>query len=104
MLRAVPPSGPRTPRGDVAMTDQHSVAGAIGSAFRIPTFKLFLIGMLIVVLMIPMTLVGGLVGEREIRAEGVRREVAGLWGDSQLLIGPVLVVPYSLLRVTTVGD
>ena len=51
-----------------------------------------------------MALVGGLIGEREIRADSVRREVAGLWGDSQLLIGPVLFVPYSVLRVTTVGD
>src|SRR5882672_8515815 len=86
------------------MTDPTPLSGAIGSAIRNPAFKLVLIAILIVVLMVPMTLVGGLIGERESRAEGVRAEVAGLWGSSQLIIGPALVVPYSVLRVTTVGD
>jgi inner membrane protein len=71
---------------------------------RIPIFKLFLIAILIPALMVPMAFVSGLIGERESRAEGVRMEVASLWGGSQLIAGPILVVPYSVLRVTTVAD
>jgi inner membrane protein len=78
--------------------------GIIGRAIRVPLFKLFLIAVLIVALMVPMTMVSGLIGERESRAMGVRSEVASLWGSSQLITGPLLVVPYSVLRVTTVGD
>jgi inner membrane protein len=80
------------------------IPGVIGSVIRIPIFKLALIGMLILLLLVPLSLVSGLIGERESRAESVRAEVAGLWGSSQLIIGPVLVVPYSVLRVTTVAD
>ena len=50
--------------------------GIIGRAIRVPLFKLFLIAVLIVALIVPMTMVSGLIGERESRAMGVRSEVA----------------------------
>jgi inner membrane protein len=86
------------------MTDQPSLPASLGNAIHIPAFKLALIGALILILLVPMGFVGGLIGERESRASAVSREVSGLWGGPQLLIGPVLIVPYSILRVTTVGE
>jgi len=73
--------------------------GSIGGpGFKIgPAFKLCLVAGLILVLLVPLLLVSQLIAEREQRADSVRHEVAGLWGEQQLINGPVLVVPYSYL-------
>jgi inner membrane protein len=73
-------------------------------SLRTPGFKLFLIGALILVLFIPLILVSDLVAERESRAASVRAEVASLWGGEQLITGPVLIVPYTVVYVSTQGD
>src|SRR5262249_42496357 len=59
---------------------------------------------LIVLLLIPLFLVGGLISDREGRAQGVRREVGQLWGPEQHLLGPFLIVPYSVRLETTQGE
>jgi inner membrane protein len=100
-------NGPENPPGVSENAPREApgdVPSVIGSVIRIPLFKLTLIGLLILILLVPLSFVGGLIGERESRAESVRSEVASLWGSSQLIIGPVLVVPYSVLRVTIVAD
>ena len=81
-----------------------SISTAIGRLLGSPAFKFFLICGLILTLTIPLLLVWGLVGEREQRAEGVRQEVAHEWGRSQFINGPLLVVPYTVKRVTGEGD
>lgn len=58
------------------------------------SFKLLAIGGLIVILLIPLAMVGGLIDERERRQARVVEEIAGVWGRSQTLGGPVLTVPY----------
>jgi inner membrane protein len=57
-------------------------------------FKMIAVGGLVILLLIPLAMVGGLVGERRQRRAGVIQEVAESWGKSQTLGGPVLVVPY----------
>jgi inner membrane protein len=69
-----------------------------------PAFKLALIAGLIVVLLVPLSVVSNLIAERETRADGVRQEVASLWGGQQLINGPALVVPYTVIKVTMQGD
>ena len=69
-----------------------------------PAFKLAMVAGLIFVLMVPLLLVSQLIAERESRADSVRLEIAGLWGHSQLINGPVVVVPYTVTRVTMQGD
>jgi inner membrane protein len=59
-------------------------------------FKMIAVGGLAVLLLIPLGMVGALVGEREQRRAGVIREVAATWGKSQVLGGPVLTVPYQV--------
>ena len=87
-----------------AMTERRPFSESLRNITHTPTFKLALIGALILILLVPMAFVAGLIGERENRAAGVSREVSRIWGGQQLLIGPVLFVPYSVLRVTTVSD
>ena len=62
------------------------------------TLKLFTIGILILFLLIPVSMVTSLIFEREnIRDEAVR-EVSSKWGMSQTLAGPVISVPYESVR------
>ena len=81
-----------------------SISAAIGRLLGSPAFKFFLICGLILMLTIPLLLVWGLVSDREQRAEGVRQDVAREWGRSQFINGPLLIVPYTVKRVTGEGD
>jgi inner membrane protein len=81
-----------------------SIAGALRRFLGSPGFKFFLICGLVLLLLIPLLLVWALIEEREQRAEGVRQEVAREWGAAQFINGPVLIVPYTVLRVTGTGD
>jgi inner membrane protein len=58
------------------------------------TVKLFSIGFLVLILLIPSTWITSLIEEREGRAEGVMQEVYQKWSGSQTLSGPILVIPY----------
>ena len=69
-----------------------------------PGFKFFLILLLILLLTIPMLLVYALIWDRESRAQGVRREVSQVWGPEQRLLGPFLIVPYTVRLETVQGD
>jgi len=77
---------------------------AVRRVLRSPAFKFLLVLFLIVLLLIPLFLVGGLISDREGRAQGVRHEVGQLWGPEQHLLGPFLIVPYSVRLETTQGD
>ena len=76
----------------------------MGDIFNAHGFKVFLIGILTIIFLIPTLLVRHLIEEREARAESVRGEIAGLWGGSQFINGPVLIVPYVIARTVTVGE
>jgi inner membrane protein len=57
-------------------------------------FKIFFIGILILVLLIPLVMVESLIHERQKRRDDAFHEVSDKWGRSQVLNGPVLVIPY----------
>ena len=57
-------------------------------------FKLGLIGFLTLILLIPSFLVQDLITERQNRKQEVIREISDKWSGSQLVQGPVLVLPY----------
>ena len=61
---------------------------------RSPGLKLFLVAFLVVILLLPLSLVQDLIGERWSRADAVRDQVGRQWGQEQVITGPVLVVPY----------
>lgn len=59
------------------------------------TLRLAGVGLLALLLLIPILRIGELVKERQGRAEGAVAEIASKWGNSQSIIGPALVVPYT---------
>jgi inner membrane protein len=80
------------------------LAAALGRMIKSPAFKFFLICFLILLLLIPMFMVAGLVTEREGRARSVRAEIAQVWGRPQQIVGPFLVVPYTVKVEQREGD
>jgi inner membrane protein len=62
------------------------------------TVKLAFIGLLILVLLIPSVLIGDLVNERAARQEQTIGEVSDQYSGSQLVQGPVLLIPYKTLE------
>lgn len=65
------------------------------------TIKLFSIGFLVLILLIPSSWVANLMEERESRASNVIDEVAEKWSDAQTLSGPILVIPYKIFDTFT---
>ncbi|KIM13237.1 MAG: hypothetical protein KU38_00840 [Sulfurovum sp. FS08-3] len=59
------------------------------------TFKLSIIGFLIVLLLIPLGMVDSLISERGYNKNRVAQEIYSTWGDSQTLQGPILTIPYN---------
>jgi inner membrane protein len=55
--------------------------------------KLAALGALVLGLLVPQHLVGGLIAERENRQHEVRSEIGRAWGQPQTVLGPILVVP-----------
>jgi inner membrane protein len=59
-----------------------------------PILRLLVMGVLLVALQAPLTMMCGVVSERTSRRNQVANEVANNWGDAQLVGGPVLTIPY----------
>lgn len=57
-------------------------------------FKALFIGILTLLLLIPMSFISGLVGDRERRQNDAYKEISGKWASAQTVTGPVLLVPY----------
>jgi len=58
------------------------------------TFKLMIIGLMILIMLIPVTRVSKLISEREQTQQEVISEIGSKWGYGQTLAGPVLSIPY----------
>jgi len=57
--------------------------------------RLALLAVLALLLQIPVSMIGGLVDERQQRSDAAVAEVSSKWGEAQSITGPVLVVPYT---------
>ena len=57
--------------------------------------RLAVMALLTLFLMVPMTMVDSLVGERTARRDEAAKEVGASWGGAQTVSGPVLSVPYT---------
>ncbi len=58
------------------------------------TIRLLTIGILILLLLIPVSMIESLIREREYRQQDAIKEVSSKWGEQQTVLGPVLTVPY----------
>jgi inner membrane protein len=56
--------------------------------------KAVIIGFLVLLLLIPTSMIMGLIRERERSQDEATSEISSKWGDAQVVTGPVLVVPY----------
>lgn len=68
------------------------------------TARMGMMGILILLLMIPLTLIQQLIKEREYRQQDVIRELNSGWGNSILMYGPILKVPYKTYEETVKYD
>ena len=59
-----------------------------------PIARLLIMGVILMMLNVPLTMMCGVVGERASRRNQVVSEVSGSWGGEQTVGGPVLSVPY----------
>jgi inner membrane protein len=59
------------------------------------TVRLVGVGGLALLLLVPIVLIGALIGEREQRRDEAVAEVSAKWGNRQAIVGPVLLVPYT---------
>jgi inner membrane protein len=71
-----------------------------GGGFDV-TRRVIVLGVLVLVMLIPLAMIGDTVTERSDRRYQVESEIAGLWGGSQAIGGPVLAVPYVTRTETT---
>lgn len=68
------------------------------------TIKLFIIGTIILILMIPQSMISSLISERQYRHLDVEQEVGSKWSHAQLLTGPILAIPYHFYHETIVDN
>ena len=54
-------------------------------------------------MLIPLYMIRGLVEERFGLSQNVAAAIAGLWGDPQLVAGPVVTIPYVSRKETVVN-
>ena len=76
------------------MEEQQQKRGFMDWLKESVTVKLGFIGVLILVLLIPSSLIDNLIRERASRQEEMIKDVSDKWSGSQLIQGPVLVIPY----------
>jgi inner membrane protein len=60
------------------------------------TLRLFTIGFLILIMLIPVNMIESLIAERQIRQKEAQNEITEKWGNAQTITGPVLSVPFNV--------
>lgn len=63
-------------------------------------FKLFILGFMLLILLIPLSQIESLMHERQQRSQEAAREVSNKWSRSQTLAGPILALPYTSIEET----
>lgn len=71
---------------------------------RSPGWKLFLAGIIGLALIIPLMMVYALVWDRQEQSNVAQNAIAAGWGGPQIMVGPVLVIPYTANSVETVDQ
>ena len=70
--------------------------------FKTTTARMLMIGLLIMVLLVPLTYIQSLIRERAFRQNGVVQEINEKWGNKVLLYGPILKIPYKTYEETII--
>jgi inner membrane protein len=67
---------------------------SVGAIRNSVSFKLLVMGFLILVLLIPTIMVQELIHERQGRKSEAVKEIAAKWGEEQTIAGPILTIPF----------
>ena len=68
------------------------------------TFRAVVVGILVLLLLIPLSMVQDLIGERAERKSEAETEISQSWGGPQTITGPVIDVPYEIPVQATAPD
>ena len=66
--------------------------------------KVGVIGLLVLVLLIPVGMILGVIDDRSRVSEESRQEIMRAWGWQQVIAGPILVLPYEIVRISQYGE
>jgi inner membrane protein len=69
-----------------------------------PFLRVLLIGFLMLLLQIPIGMLHGVISERAASRDEAVADITGKWGQSQALVGPLLVVPFTRLQTEILSD
>jgi inner membrane protein len=58
------------------------------------SIKIFIIFFLVILLLIPMEMIRSVMNERKTRQDEALTEISSKWGTSQVVMGPVVTIPY----------
>jgi len=65
------------------------------------TFKMFVVGFLIIIMLVPLSYIKTLIKERKQNQENVIAKIDKKWGEEVLLYGPIFQIPYKSYTKTT---
>jgi len=68
------------------------------------TFRMFIVGFLVLILLIPLFFVQDLIRERERTKDQAVSEINNDWGEKIMLYGPILKIPYNVTVKSTETD
>ncbi len=68
------------------------------------TLKMFIVGFLILIMLIPLSYIKALISERKQNQEEVIQQIDQKWGKEVLIYGPVLQIPYKTYTKETTYD
>lgn len=88
------------------MTTTNSQGKHSGIDWDSLTVRSIVIGVIALIMLIPLGMVGGVVDERNYLYQTVLEDIGNTWGRQQVLLGPVLVIPYTdkIVHQETVTD
>jgi len=66
--------------------------------------KIFAVGILALLLLIPTAMITDLINERANRKNEAISEVHNKWGNKQIIAGPILTVPYIVTNIIKTED
>ena len=72
------------------------ISGTIDAIRYSRLLRVMLIGFLVLLLQIPIFMIEGLIGDRTATRNQAVEDVTGKWGKEQTVLGPVIVVPYTV--------
>lgn len=68
------------------------------------SLRVLMIGILTLVLLIPLAMIQGVIDDRRNNNSEARHDIMRSWGQSQIIGGPILILPYELVTLTQYGE